>query len=625
MPAVVDFETLPQLFLNLEKRYLGKNRSVLGYKDQKTRAWNDITWDDLGVRVRALAAYMYSLGVRHGDRVATLSENRPEWTITDMATQLLGAINVSLYTSLPASQVTYIIRDSGSRLFVVSTGIQLKKAEKIFDECPALEHVISMSGERSDYPHWVRHWDDALSDGEVALSSIRDTIEGLAHAVKPEDTAALIYTSGTTGTPKGAMITHENFCSNASASLQLVPFGNDDHHLSFLPVCHVFERTAGYTAVLAAGAKISYAESVNTVNRNLPELSPTVLISVPRLFERIFNLVHKTVSEGSPGKRRIFEWANRVGRRYAIENKRDPLTRFQRALAHRLVFQKLHERLGGNLKFAVSGGAALPKAIGEFFQSAGITIIEGYGLTETSPVLTINPFDSPMFGTVGRVIPGVTIGIRSVLDGSILVEVSGDNYPTDASSGEGEIIAQGPNIMKGYWNNEEATREAIDADGWFRTGDVGRFENGRLRITDRIKHMIVSKGGKNIYPGPIESLFQSVQWINQILVVGEGREFLSALVVPDADALEAYAMSQSLDFGSLEQLYAMSDVLELFDGEFKAYSKEAASHEKIRKFRIVADPFSVDAGTMTPTLKLRRKAIEKRYAALIDEIYKDVV
>jgi long-chain acyl-CoA synthetase len=625
MAAVVEFDTLPQLFLRLEDKYSGQDRPILRYKDRITKEWTDISWEHLGRLVRSFAAYLHAQGVKKGDRVAILSENRPEWTIADMASQLLGAINVSLYTSLPAGQVSFILQDSGSKVFVVSTGIQLKKAEKVFDECPSLQQVVTMSELRGDHPDWVTHWDDAMEAGSGALDEVSEAIRAAATVVEPSDIAALIYTSGTTGTPKGAMITHENFCSNANSSLKLVPFGNDDHHLSFLPLCHVFERTAGYVAVLAAGAQISYAESVNTGNRNLAELGPTVLISVPRLFERIYNLVLKSVEEGSAAKKRIFEWATQVGRRFMVERKKDPLTRAQYALAHRLVFAKLHQRLGGNLRFAVSGGAALPAAIGEFFQSAGIIIIEGYGLTETSPVLTINPFESPLYGTVGRVIPGVTIGIQSLQDGSMIAEVRGEEYPNSISSTEGEILARGPNIMKGYWNNEKATREAIDEKGWFHTGDVGRFENGRLRITDRIKHMIVSKGGKNIYPGPIEDSFKSVQWIDQIIVIGEGREYLTALVVPDADIMESYAKSNGIEFSSLNELYRIEDVRQLFGTEFKRHSRQAAAHEKIRDFRLLAEPFSVEAGTMTPTLKLRRKAIEREYRALIEQMYKDIV
>ncbi|RMF63632.1 MAG: long-chain fatty acid--CoA ligase, partial [Bacteroidetes bacterium] len=323
----------------------------------------------------------------------------------------------------------------------------------------------------------------------------------LADAVTPEDLSALIYTSGTTGTPKGVMLTHRNFCSNVHAALARVPFGPEDHHLSFLPLCHSFERTAGYLAVLACGGLISYAESIDTVSRDLMEVRPTVMISVPRLFERVYNVIAKSVDEGPEAKKRIFAWAVATGK--AIARKRlagkqpGPWLRAQQRLAHRLVFSKLHEKLGGNLRFAVSGGAALPREIGEFFQAAGITIIEGYGLTETSPVLTVNPVDRPRFGTVGHVLPGVTIAIQRLSDGQIVGQLSGDDYPSNLTTEEGEIIVKGPNVMKGYWNNEDATREAIDADGWYHTGDVGRFDDGYLMITDRIKHMIVSKGGKN--------------------------------------------------------------------------------------------------------------------------------
>ena len=625
MPAVVDFNTLPQLFTRLEARSGADGRPVLRYKEQTSREWRDITWAELGTMVRSVAAFLYDLGVRKGDRIAIISENRPEWTIVDMATQSLGAVNVSLYTSLPASQVGYIIKDSGSRVLFTSTGIQLKKAEKIFDECPSLEHIVAMSELRKDHGSSVTHWDEAIVRGKEASEATRSAVKAAVDEVEATDISALIYTSGTTGTPKGAMITHENFCTNAKASLTLVPFGPDDHHLSFLPVCHSFERTAGYVAVLAAGGRISYAESVNTVNRNLVELHPTVLISVPRLFERIYNLITKSVEEGSATKKRIFEWATDVGRRYAIEKKQDALTALQYRLAHRLVFSKLHERLGGSLRFAVSGGAALPAAIGEFFMASGVKIIEGYGLTETSPVLTANPYEDPRFGTVGRVIPGVTVGIQRVSDGKIITEVSGDDWPNHVSSEEGEIIAHGPNIMKGYWNNDESTSEAIDSDGWFHTGDVGRFEDGRLRITDRIKHMIVSKGGKNIYPGPIEDSFKTVQWIDQIIVIGEGREFLAALVVPDADAMENYGNSNGIEFSTMADLYEKEEIKTLFDKEFKAYSRGAAAHEKIRDFRLIEQPFTVEEGTMTPTLKLRRRAIETQYADLIDDMYKHVV
>ncbi|GIV59550.1 MAG: AMP-binding protein [Rhodothermaceae bacterium] len=629
MPALVAFETIPQLFRGLADHYAGQNRAALRYRDRRSKTWVDIPWDALRDQVHAMAGYFHRRGIRPGNRIAILSENRPEWAITDLATQLLGGINVSLYTSLPPDQVQYIVRDAGARLFVVSTSIQLKKAEKIFDDCPDLEEVITMSELRKEHPAFVRPWEEVLAEGAAYWAEHEAEVAPLAEAVTPDDLSALIYTSGTTGVPKGVMLTHRNFCSNVTSALRTVPFGPEDHHLSFLPLCHSFERTAGYLAVLACGATISYAESIDTVSRDLMEVHPTVLISVPRLFERVYNTLQKSIAEGPEVRRRLFAWAVQAGKQVAARRQAGkapgPLLQMKYHLAHRLVFSKLHERLGGNLRFAVSGGAALPREVGEFFQAAGLTIIEGYGLTETAPVLTVNPVDRPRFGTVGHVLPGVTIAIQRLSDGQIVGQLSGDDYPSDLTTEEGEILAKGPNIMKGYWNNEEATREAIDADGWYHTGDVGRFDRGYLMITDRIKHMIVSKGGKNIYPGPIEERLKTDAWIDQIVIIGEGREFLTALVVPDFDALEAYARENNLAYDNIEALLAQEAIQKHFSELFRRYSREAAAHEKIRNFRLLSEPFTVENGLMTPTLKPRRRAIEQAYAPLIEEMYAAVI
>jgi long-chain acyl-CoA synthetase len=625
MSAIVEFETIPQLFRNLFRFYDGSDKPALRYKDRLTKQWTPITWDEFERLGQAMAGYLHKKGIRPGDRVAILSENRPEWVITDLATQFLGAVNVSLYTSLPASQVGFILADSGAKVFITSTSIQLRKAEQVFDDCEALEHVITMSEMRGEHPDYVVGWDAALAEGEAYWNEREAELTKLGDQVTPDDLCALIYTSGTTGQPKGVMLTHHNFVSNTRSALNLVPFGPDDHHLSFLPLCHSFERTAGYTAVMACGATTSYAESIDTVAANLLEVSPTVMISVPRLFEKIYNAIRKSVDEGSAVKKQIFTWAVGVGSRVAATRKKGknpgPVLSAQHALAHRLVFSKLHEKLGGNLRFAVSGGAALPKTIGEFFEAAGITIIEGYGLTETAPVLTVSPMNNVRYGSVGHVIPGVTVAIQSLDDRRIIGKLSGDDYPSDLTTSEGEIIARGPNIMKGYWNNDESTREAIDSDGWYHTGDVGRFDNGYLIITDRIKHMIVSRGGKNIYPGPIEEQFKTVQYIEQIVILGEGREFLTALVVPNLDNLRAFAKDQGIDAADDHALLTHEAVRAIFDKEFRTYSRGAAAHEKVRAFRLIEDPFTVDNELLTPTMKPRRKAIEKEYAALIDEMY----
>jgi long-chain acyl-CoA synthetase len=357
------------------------------------------------------------------------------------------------------------------------------------------------------------------------------------------------------------------------------------------------------------------------------EVAPTVMISVPRLFERIYNLIAKSVEEGPASKRKIFNWAIATGKARAqvIAQEKTPgaLLNLKYRLAHKLVFEKLHQRLGGRLRFAVSGGAALPKAIGEFFQAAGITIIEGYGLTETAPVLTINPMHAPRYGQVGHVNAGVTVGIMDIESGQIKGMLSGAEYPSSLTTEPGEIVAKGPNIMKGYWNNDSATAESIDAEGWYHTGDVGRFVDGYLQITDRIKHMIVNKGGKNIYPGPIEELFKTTPGIDQVMVIGEGREFLTALVVPDTDFLRALAGAD--ESVARADLLTNEAVLANFRKVFKDYSRTAASHEKIRDCRLVDEAFSVDNGQMTPTLKLRRRQIEEAYADLIETMYESVV
>ena len=629
MGAIVDFETIPQMFLRAAAHYEGRQRPVLRYKDKKTRQWMNISWEVFKAQVEAFAGYLDKRGVRPGDRVAILSENRPEWPVADMATQILGGINVSLYTSLPASQVGYIVKDSGSKVLLVSAAIQLRKAEEIFEDCPDLVEIVTMSALRKEHPAYVRHWDDVLGEGRAHWDANRERLAAVAESVTPSDVSALIYTSGTTGRPKGVMLTHNNFCTNAKAAIAVVPFGPGDHHLSFLPLCHSFERIAGYTCVLACGATISYAESIDAVSKNLPEVSPTILISVPRLFEKVYNIIAKSVEEGSSTKQKIFNWSVSTGKKVAqvksAGKRPGVLLKSQYALATKLVFSKLHEKLGGNLRFAVSGGAALPRTIGEFFQAAGITIIEGYGLTETGPVLSVSPLAQPRYGSVGYIIPGVTVGIRRLKDDQIVGQLSGEEYPARLSTEEGEIVAKGPNIMKGYWNNESATREAIDLEGWYHTGDVGRFDEGYLRITDRIKHMIVSKGGKNIYPGPIEEQFTTVSWIDQVLVVGEGREYLTTLVVPDFDALKAYAREEGLSYTGEDGLLGHDAIRGLFSQTFRRYSRHAAAHEKIRDFRLISEPFTVENGMMTPTMKLKRRAIESQYAPLIDEMYVAVV
>ena len=624
MPTLVAFETLTDLYLNLTKKYENSDKTAFAYKPSPDAEYKPITWDTVKQDVTAVASYLLDEGIEKDDRVAILSENRYEWMVVDLAIQMVGAINVSLYTTLPPGQCEFILKDSQAKMFFVSTGIQLKKAVKIFDNCPDLKSVIAFDEPKvKEYLEGdeVKLFDTICTAGLKAESTVQNQLKERAKSVKPEDVATLIYTSGTTGHPKGAMLTHRNIVSNVKAAHGCISISEQDRCLSFLPLCHSFERTAGYYAMIAGGAEIYYAESVDTVARNMTEVHPTIVVSVPRLFEKIYNLVNKSVKEGSAIQQSIFSWALNVGEKYW--NGQRGLVSLQKKVADKLVFNKLKERTGGRIRFFVSGGAALPPEIGIFFMAAGLNIIEGYGLTETSPVMCVNPYGDEKIGTVGQVINGTTVGIQSLENNTILAQVSGEDYPTDITCEAGEILNRGPNTMKGYWKNDEATREMIDEDGWLHTGDVGRFVNGRLKITDRIKHMIVNAGGKNIYPGPIEDMFKTSPWIDQLVVVGEKKSFMAALIVPDFEALEKYAKDQNIQYSNIDDLLGNESIQNLYNKEIRSFSKELASHEKIRDFRFVSNEFTVETGELTPTLKVKRRIIEEKYADLINDIFKE--
>ena len=622
MPTVVAFETLTDLFLNLSKKYKGTDKTAFARKPQTDELYETITWDQVNDDVHTLAAYMIKHGIEAGDRVAILSENRYEWAVVDLAIQLIGAVNVSLYTSLPPKQCQYILKNSEAEMFFVSTGIQLKKAREVFDDCPDLNRVIAFDEPNiSSYldDKYVSLFDKAMAEGMKELPKQEEEIARRSKAIAPEDLATLIYTSGTTGKPKGAMLTHRNIVSNVKASHQQIDIMETDRCLSFLPLCHSFERTAGYYAMMAGGAEIYYAESVDTVAKNMTEAHPTIVMSVPRLFEKIYNLVSKSVEEGSAIKQKIFGWAQKVGRKYA-DGQRGVVS-MQKKLADKLVFDKLKERTGGRIRFFVSGGAALPAEIGNFFMGAGLHVIEGYGLTETSPIMCCNTYGDEKMGTVGKVLPGVTVAIQRLEDNEIVSELSGEDYPTDHSSEQGEILCKGPNVMKGYWKNDKATREMIDDDEYLHTGDVGKFVDGKLKITDRIKHMIVNAGGKNIYPGPIEDLFKTSKWIDQLVVVGERQPYMAALIVPDFEVLEAHAEGEGIGYDSIEDLIEKEEIQNIYRKEVRSTSNELASHEKIRDFRIVPNEFTVETGELTPTLKIKRRIVEDKYGHLIDDIF----
>lgn len=624
MPTIVAFETLTDLFRNIVAKYEKSHKTAFAYKPTPDEGYKQITWSEVHDDVTSIASYLLSQGIEKGDRVAILSENRYEWAVVDLAIQMVGAMNVSLYATLPPKQCAFILKDSEAKIFFVSTGIQLKKAIQVFEECEDLSQVIAFDEPKvQDYieKKYVKLFDTVCTIGSKAEPQQAAELKKRIKNISPEDVATLIYTSGTTGQPKGAMLTHRNIVSNVKAAHEAIKIGETDRCLSFLPLCHSFERTGGYYAMIAGGAEIYYAESVDTVARNMLEAHPTIVVSVPRLFEKIYNLVTKNVQEGSAIQQKIFSWALDVGKKY-WHGKRG-LVSIQKAIADKLVFDKLKERTGGNIRFFVSGGAALPSEIGAFFMSAGLNILEGYGLTETSPVMCCNRYGEERMGTVGKVINGVTVGIQRLDDNEIIAQLSGEEYPSSLTSEPGEILNRGPNTMKGYWNNEEATKEMVDDDGWLHTGDVGRFVDGRLEITDRIKHMIVNAGGKNIYPGPIEDMFKTSKWIDQLVVVGEKQAYMAALIVPDFETLESHAKQNSIEYDEIEDLIENESIINLYSKEIRSFSKELASHEKIRDFRLLPKEFTVETGEITPTLKVKRRVIEDKYSYLIEDIFEE--
>ncbi len=592
----VERNTIPKIFLG------GMDRSSGGSAMQHKQGgvWKTLSHREVEERVVNLAAALSAAGVERGDRVAILSENRPEWAMVDYATVGTGLIDVPIYPTLPANQIAYILRDSGARAIFVSTREQLDKIVEIRDELPGLEQVVSF--EDPGGAAGVQHFADVLEGGRRALEggSVRPFRE-LAMEVEPDDVATLIYTSGTTGDPKGVMLTQFNIASNVAAAQQhgVLKANPGDVALSFLPLSHIFERTADYF-YWDTGTTIAYAESIEKVADNMGEVRPHLMVAVPRLYDKIYTKVM-----GATGiKKKLVMWAKGVGEAIADERfaGREPAgaLAFQGRLADRLVFSKLQARTGGRIHTFISGGAPLSAEVGKFFFAAGLPVYEGYGLTETSPVISANRPGHVRLGTIGHVIPGVEVRI-------------------DPS---GEILTRGPNVMKGYWNNPEATAEVIDADGWFRTGDVGEFDSdGYLRITDRIKNLLVTAGGKNIAPQPIENRAAMSPYVAQVVMLGDRRAFPTLLVVPDFENLATWAETQGIDAADRAALARDPRVRELLERETASRLEGLARYELPKKITVVAEEFTVDDGTLTPTMKVKRKVVEERYREAIEEMY----
>ena len=604
MAVAVQFSTIPEMFQNLTTKYAATDRHVLMYK--RDGRYQAITYAELRRNVELFACGLAALGVKRGDRVSIISENRPEWVVSDQAIVLLGGVDVPIYPTMTAKQNEFIFCDASVRFVIVSNRFQLNKVMKVFPDVGTLEGIIVMNEKDCVPDDRVLSLRRVMEMGEKFTKENPEYLHTSLKMVKPEDLLTLIYTSGTTGNPKGVMLTHRNLATNVISAAQLLPLGPDDVLLSFLPLSHSFERMAGYYAAMACGATIAYAESIDTVRENMLEVRPTIVATVPRLFERIHSRIMKQVDSGTPLQKRIFFWSVKVGRDYAHAAKRGSgslITRMKYLIADKLVFQKLRARTGGRMKFFISGGAALTRELGEFFEAVGLKIIEGYGLTESSPVISVNRLNNYKFGAVGQPIPGVEVRIAS----------------------DGEILARGPNIMKGYWNNPAATSEVIDSERWLHTGDIGTIDaEGFIRITDRKKHLFVSSGGKNIAPQPIENLFLSNKYIEQFVLIGDRRMFLTALIVPDFEALKEYADGNGIQYKNHADLVSHSKISALLEHEITALQKDLASYERVRKFTILEKPFTIEDGELTPTQKVRRGVIEQKYSTIIQKMYEGI-
>jgi long-chain acyl-CoA synthetase len=602
MASLKEFRTIPDVFEFLSEDY-GKHMKRFLLKRKVGNKFEGITYKEFGEETTSFAFGLASLGIKRGDKVAIIAENRPEWVYSDMAILGLGAVNVPLYPSLTADSIEFIMNNSESRGIIVSNKFQLNKLQKVRDKCKYLEFVIIMN--EADFSADVQSlytFQNVQQKGEAFRAQHPNYFKDNIKLTRDDEICTIIYTSGTTGEPKGVMLTHRNILSNVNSALKTFPIGPDDVFLSFLPLSHIFERMAGYYTAFSSGGMICYAESIETVAQNLIEIKPTIMTTVPRLFERIYSKIIKNVENQSEKKQKIFWWAIDIGKKYANAKRARKITfglGVKHKVAEKLVFKKLQHRTGGNLRFFISGGAALPKELGEFFEAIGLQIIEGYGLTESSPVLSANRVDEYKFGSVGKPFPGVEIKIAS----------------------DGEILARGPNIMQGYYKNKKETDEVLK-DGWLHTGDIGHFDaEGFLTITDRKKHLFKTSTGKYIAPAPIENLFLSSKYIDQFVLIGDRRMFLSALVVPDFEAIKEYADARKIPYKDINDLIKREEIYNLFESEMSQFQKKLANYERIRKFVLLDKPFSIESGEMTPKLSLKRKIVEERYRDLIEKMY----
>jgi long-chain acyl-CoA synthetase len=573
---------------------------TLNYK--RDGVWRSISADEMLKRARLIALGLYALNVRKGDRVALLSESRVEWVLADQGCIFAGAVTVPIYPTLTPAQVGYILSDCGARVMLVSTRAKIEEIEAVVRECAAVEKVILFDPDGYTSA-------DSLSLAELenlgrALGNEQPKLVAeLAHASIPEDLATIIYTSGTTGEPKGVMLTHSNMVSNLIDSSNHLEFGEHDSALSVLPLSHIFERQA-MNMYLHHGMSVYFGETLEKIGDNLREVHPTVFVGVPRIYEKILAKVSERAAAKGKLNGALCNWAIEIGRQRAqLAARRQPVP-FWLMLKHKFadppVYAKWRKAMGGRIRIFVSGGAALSNDVALAFLGAGLPILQGYGLTETSPVITAGQLQDIRVGTAGKPIRNVEVRIAT----------------------DGEIETRGPHVMRGYWNKPEETRAVFTDDGWFKTGDIGSLDSdGYLTITDRKKELLKTSGGKYIAPQPIEQLIKGSRFVNQVVVIGNDRKFAAALIVPDWDQLEAYAKLKGLNLNTREEFCRHPKIIDLFERQIAARTEHLAQFEKIKCIALLDQELTVEGGELTPTLKVKRRVVDQKYRDVIGRIY----
>lgn len=590
-------KTLVQLLIDSLKKH-DNMHDILFTK--KKDAYEGISRFELVNFVLCLKNYLESLELSRKGKIAIIAENSVEWVITDLTSMMASYITVPIYPSLSAESIKYILNDSGAEVCFVSTKLQLNKILSIRKDLPHLKNIISYNDvESSNLKDNIISFRDIFRNKKSRkLNDIIEEIEILSDGINEDDLLTVIYTSGTTGTPKGVMLTHKNIYSNIIAFPEIVHVSESDVFLSYLPYSHIYERTVGYYLAFFSGSKIYYAQSIDTIGVQMQEAKPTLVATVPRLLDKMYNRLMKSGEEMPDGmKKRIFFWGLNVAR-FDGKNKNS----LKWKLADKLVFQKIRAKTGGRIRLFVSGGGALNRNIGEFFDGIGIVTIEGYGLTETSPVVSANRPWNNKYGTIGQPVRGVEVKIAD----------------------DGEILVKGDIVMKGYYNSPEDTAEAIK-DGWFHTGDIGEFDSeGFLKITDRKKSLFKSSGGKYIAPTHIEELVSQLRYVDQIIIIGNERMYVTALIVPDTEELKNLARKNNITIEVENDLYTNNELQKVIEKDINEVQKDLSSYEKIRKFTLLRTPFTIESGEITPSLKIKRKFVEDKYKNLIEMMYHKV-